>query len=289
MYDFNFFEDQFLQYRKIHNMLNAFHFPVVSQITQMESVVKQMMSSLGVISNYTQLVKGLETLTLSSQIKVTPNWYDKMKSPLLNISSSAVHNQINSIIKAYQLWNVYSDEESEEEIQEDNQVNEKIVTEILQQNTEKNLKENSPIIVLSPVNEKVLRYLAENPQVLYQLHDREFEKVMAEIYCKLGYKVDLTQSTHDGGKDIIIRKPEVLGDFVYYVECKKFSPSRKIGVGIIRNLVGTVNTDRVNGGILATTSFFTRDAKKFIINNKLDFQIQTHDYNKIRDMLNAVI
>ena len=78
---------------------------------------------------------------------------------------------------------------------------------------------------------------------------------MAEIYNKLGYKVECTQSTRDGGKDIIIRKPEILGDFIYYVECKKYAAKRHIGVGIIRNLIGTVDTDRVNGGILATTSF----------------------------------
>lgn len=46
---------------------------------------------------------------------------------------------------------------------------------------------------------------------------------MAEIYSKLGYKVEHTQKTKDGGKDIIIRKPEILGDFIYYVELKKCS------------------------------------------------------------------
>lgn len=112
---------------------------------------------------------------------------------------------------------------------------------------------------------------------------------MAEIYSKLGYKVERTQSTRDGGKDIIIRKPEKLGDFIYYVECKKYAPKRHVGVGIIRNLVGTVNTDRVNGGILATTSYFTSVARKFIIDNNLSYQIQTHDYDMIRNLLDEVV
>ncbi|MCI9127680.1 MAG: restriction endonuclease [Eubacterium sp.] len=81
----------------------------------------------------------------------------------------------------------------------------------------------------------------------------------------MGYKVERTQSTRDGGKDIIIRKPEILGDFIYYVECKKYAAKNHIGVGIIRNLIGTINTDRVNGGVLATTSYFSRDSKKFIV------------------------
>ena len=36
----------------------------------------------------------------------------------------------------------------------------------------------------------------------------------------------------DGGKDIIIRKPEILGDFIYYVGCKKHEAKDPIGVGI---------------------------------------------------------
>ena len=112
---------------------------------------------------------------------------------------------------------------------------------------------------------------------------------MAEIYSKLGYKVERTKPTKDGGKDIIIRKPEILGNFIYYVECKKCAAKRHIGVGMIRNLVGTVDADRVNGGILATTSFFSPDAKKFISENKYGYQIQMHDYNMIRELLDKVI
>ncbi len=181
---------------------------------------------------------------------------------------------------------------SDEEASENEKINNKIVTEIFNPEEETDNvidKKESVIITLSPINENVLKYLSENPQALYQLTDRNFEIVMAEIYCRLGYKVELTKATRDGGKDIIIRKPEILGDFIYYVECKKYAAKRHIGVGIIRNLVGMINTDRVNGGILATTSYFTPDAKKFIADNKYNYQIQMHDYIKIRDMLNQVI
>jgi len=121
------------------------------------------------------------------------------------------------------------------------------------------------------------------------LTDNDFEIVMAEIYSKFGYDVTRTKATRDGGKDLIIRIPEILGDFIYYVECKKYNPKRPIGIGIIRSFVGTVNTDRVNSGILATTSFFTRDAYNFISDNKWNCQIKTHDYNVIKNLLNQVV
>ena len=252
MSDFDDYDKLIDQYQVIQKMLSSPFSPVISKITQMESVVKQLTAPNRAI---TDMIKVLEGGKFNDQISEMLNRYVKMSNLFLEVPLSTVNENISNIVKQYKLCSYLSYEETEEEREETKQVNEKVVTEILQQNAEKNLKEDSPIIVVSPVNEKVLKYLAENPQELYHLQDRDFEKVMAEIYRKLGYKVELTQETRDGGKDIIIRKPEVLGDFVYYVECKKYSASRHIGVGIIRNLVGTVNTDRVNGGIFARREF----------------------------------
>lgn len=206
---------------------------------------------------------------------------------LEGISSSMLY--LTRVFENYRLLYCTNGESNEENI-EDEKANEKIITEIFQPDSEKTLDfEESPIITLSPINDRVLKYLSENPESFYQLTDDDFEVVMAEIYSKLGYDVTRTKATRDGGKNLIIRIPEVLGDFIYYVECKKNNPKRPIGVGIIRNLVGTINTDRVNGGILATTSFFTRDAYKFISDNKWNCQIKTHDYNVIRSLLNQVV
>lgn len=204
-----------------------------------------------------------------------------------NINDS-VYN-LSNILGNYVLLDFSNDEYSEEDTDEE-EINAKIVEEIFKPDQEKHSnKEESAIITLSPVNDRVLKYLSENPQAFYQLTGTEFEIVMTEIYNKLGYKVERTQPTRDGGKDIIIRKPEILGDFIYYVECKKHEAKDPIGVGIIRSFVGTVNTDRVNGGILATTSYFSRDAKKFISENNYSCQIQMHDYNFIRGLLNQVV
>lgn len=192
-------------------------------------------------------------------------------------------------INNYKLLYYSDDNLVGEEINENAEINTKIITEIFKPDDEKNLTEESPIIILSPVNENVLKYLSENPQKFYHLSGTEFEIVMAEIYNRLGYKVELTKKTRDGGKDLIVRKPEILGDFIYYVECKKHAPTRPVGTGIIKNLVGTINADKVNGGILATTSYFSKDAKKFIKEYKYDYQIILQDYNIIRQLLDRVV
>lgn len=238
--------------------------------------------------------------TLITSIHPSIIAYDSIKESLYKIiiPSEEMYSNLDNVIsvlansmKSLTIpnWDLYSDHASDVEFGI-NETNKKVITEIFQPDSEKVIdNEESPIITLSPVNDQVLKYLSEHPESFYQLTDNDFEVVMAEIYSKLGYNVTRTKATRDGGKDLIIRKIEVLGDFVYYVECKKYNPKRPIGVGIIRNLVGTVNTDRVNGGILATTSFFTRDAYDFISHNKWNCQIKTHDYNVIKDLLSQVV
>lgn len=197
--------------------------------------------------------------------------------------------KLEEILSRLTFTSIYPDNISEEEQEEIQEVDSKIISEIYSDTSSQQEDDNTGLITLSPINDKVLKYLSENPEAWYQLTDSDFELAMAEIYNKLGYKVERTQTTRDGGKDIIIRKPEILGDFIYYVECKKYAPKRPIGVGIMRNLVGTINTDRVNGGILATTSYFTKPARDFILNNNLSYQIKTHDYNTIQQLLNTVV
>lgn len=218
--------------------------------------------------------------SVATALSVIMDSYGSLSQNSLSTFADSINNKPLSIV------NLHYEDVSPDKKPEINKTNEKIITEILLPDQKRIIDtEESPIITLSPINDKVLKYLAENPEELYRLTSNDFEMVMAEIYSKLGYDVTRTQATHDGGKDIIIRKKEILGDFIYYVECKKYAPERHIGVGIVRNLVGTVNTDRVNGGILATTSFFTEDARKFILDNKWNCQIKMHDYDVIQELL----
>lgn len=234
----------------------------------------------------------INSKSLTSKIEEFTNIIAKFYEPTLKIhevvkSISEIASAVAYTFKGDDAIN-FSYDGTDEEYNEEVVANTKIIKEIFSPDREGD-EENSAIITLSPVNEHVLKYLSENPQAFYQLTDTDFEIVMAEIYNKLGYEVKRTQATRDGGKDIIIRKPEILGDFIYYVECKKYAPKRHIGVGIVRNLIGTINTDRVNGGILATTSYFSRDAREFILDNHYGYQIQMHDYNIIRELLNKVV
>ncbi len=231
------------------------------------------------IESYKLIAQSIEdSLQAISQLNVYEFWGDSFR-------------YLREIIAGYDLIHYYPDDMSDEETEENEKANSKIISEIFKLERERDQdihKQDSVIIALSPINDAVLKYLSENPQTLYCLTSRKFEEVMAEIYNRLGYKVELTKATKDGGKDIILRKPDILGDFVYYVECKKYSLNNPVGVGIVREFSGVINMDRVNGGIIATTSYFAKDARNLILDHDLSFQIKLHDYDKIKGLLGQV-
>lgn len=67
-----------------------------------------------------------------------------------------------------------------------------------------------------------------NNEKLFQVHQREFEKIIAELLYSKGFNVELTKQTRDNGYDILALKyVDGLSPIEYLVECKKFNPSRK--------------------------------------------------------------
>ncbi len=143
------------------------------------------------------------------------------------------------------------------------------------------------VINVSTVSEEFLKKLADNPSLLYEMSPRGFEELVAELLDRQGYRVELTPASRDGGKDIYIATKDSLGSFLYLVECKRFAPDRPVGVGLIRQLYGTVQAERATAGILATTSFFTKGARDF--QSKVEFQISLQDYLGIQKWVHAAL
>lgn len=129
------------------------------------------------------------------------------------------------------------------------------------------------------INSELISMLALEPNALYSLTSRVFEELVAELFAQQGFAVHTTASTRDGGKDLIVECHTVLGHQAYYVECKRYAPANPVGVGVVRELYGVVQLDRMTGGIIATTSYFTRDALS--LQSKAPYQLALRDKNSI--------
>lgn len=125
-------------------------------------------------------------------------------------------------------------------------------------------KPESKILLVSENSwDYIINKINSDPHLLYDLHPRKFEELIAEMLSREGMEVHLTPSSNDGGRDILAFTDTILGKYLYFVECKRYSQNNPVGVGLVRSLYGTVSADRATAGLLVTTSYFTKGAQKF--------------------------
>jgi len=145
-----------------------------------------------------------------------------------------------------------------------------------------NFAVNQPYIinVFSEINETVKTHLASHPEHLYNLSPRNFEELVAAILKDFGFEVALTQTTRDGGRDIIAYIRNAVCSVLTYVECKKHAPDRRVGVEVVRSLYGVQTMHKANKSLIVTTSFFTKDAIKEA--QHIGDQMELKDYNALK-------
>jgi len=133
------------------------------------------------------------------------------------------------------------------------------------------------------VDQALIEELAVRPELLYGLRPRQFEEMMAELYEREGFEVTLTQQTRDGGVDLYLVRHTSFGKLLTLVDTKRFRADRPVGVGIVRQLYGVVEAERASAGVIATTSYFTKDAHA--LREKMPFRLGLQDYRDLQVML----
>lgn len=138
-------------------------------------------------------------------------------------------------------------------------------------------------ILVTDINTELKQYLNKHPEKLYDLSPRKFEELIASILKDLGFEVELTQATRDGGSDIIAYIRNAVCSYLTLVECKKYAPENKVGVGIIRQVTGVHHLKRATKSLIVTTSYFSPDAIKEA--KAFENQLDLKDYDSVKDWL----
>ena len=133
------------------------------------------------------------------------------------------------------------------------------------------------------ISDVLVAELARRPELMYELSPREFEELVAELYERSGFEVELTRASKDGGVDIYALQRAPFGSFLTIVDCKHHRADRPVQVGLIRQLYGTVMATDASVGVIATTSYFTKGAKAFQAERKHRLGLQ--DFVSLKDML----
>jgi len=104
---------------------------------------------------------------------------------------------------------------------------------------------------------ELVRRIAAHPKELAALEWRDLERLLFEVFSKLGYEAKLTRSAKDGGFDLELKSEGSL----YFVEVKHWSERSKVGLGIVNRFTEIV-VAKGGEGLLLSTSGFTREVAK---------------------------
>ena len=96
----------------------------------------------------------------------------------------------------------------------------------------------------------------------------EFEHVCKRLLENMGFTVETTKTSGDGGIDLIGYNTQPLLSGKYIIQCKRYAGS--VGEPIIRDLYGVATSERANKGILITTGHFTKSAVSFAENKPIE-------------------
>lgn len=90
------------------------------------------------------------------------------------------------------------------------------------------------------------------------IHHNDFEKLVNKLFIFLGYEVEPTKATRDGGYDALIMKNGFI-PVHQLLECKSFQKEKKVNIGQLRSFIQVVEENRVHGGVIVTNTDFTKD------------------------------
>jgi restriction system protein len=136
---------------------------------------------------------------------------------------------------------------------------------------------------VNEVSDALIAELAAKPELLYDLPSRRFEELVAELYRRRGFEATLTPASGDEGVDVYVVSNEDVGRTLWVVQAKRYAAHNKIGAGVVRELLGTVEAKNASAGLIVTTSFFEPGAVR--MEQQFEFRIGLRDYFSLQDML----
>ena len=87
-----------------------------------------------------------------------------------------------------------------------------------------------------------------------KLSGYKFEKELAQIFIKNGFDTEITKKSGDGGVDIVLNP----NGKKIYIQCKAYKSHA--GVAVVRELLGCMELNDVEYGVIACTGGFTTGA-----------------------------
>jgi len=123
-------------------------------------------------------------------------------------------------------------------------------------------KENLSLVgqAISALSSELARLIAKNPRSLDEIEWRDMERVLAEVFKRFGFEVELTRPAKDGGKDVVLRCIVAGQKKKFLVEVKHWRSEQKVGGKLLKNFVNVVASEEADRGLFLSTYGFASNA-----------------------------
>lgn len=117
---------------------------------------------------------------------------------------------------------------------------------------------NSYEVLFKAFNEQLVKIILENPTEIRKIEWREFERLMADLLAEIGFEVELTPPSKDGGKDIILRCSKYQKSYI--VEIKHWASGQKVGKKFLTQFLNVIINEERERGLFISTFGYTKNA-----------------------------
>ena len=114
---------------------------------------------------------------------------------------------------------------------------------------------------------------------LQQIDPYEFEEFVAKVWRNMGYEAEVTQSSQDKGVDVVAEKSEPYNEKIY-IQVKRHDEGNKVGARTVRTCSGLKQKNGVDKVVIATSSYFTSQAKE----EAEDYNLKTINGEKLLEL-----
>ncbi len=129
------------------------------------------------------------------------------------------------------------------------------------------------------VNGALIRHLNRRPLDVHRLSWASFERLAERLLVELGYEVERTPLTKDGGVDLWALQRSDLGDVLFAIDAKKYRPDRLVGPDIVRAIHGVADLSNASMGMIITASSFSKGARS--LEAQFRHRISLKDYQDL--------
>ncbi|CAN7594113.1 restriction endonuclease [Rhizobium sp. LjRoot254] len=133
------------------------------------------------------------------------------------------------------------------------------------------------------IDQRFINYLSRSPEVLKEIHWRQFEGLTAEWFARSGYSIELGPGRNDGGVDVRAWNSDASAGTppALIVQCKR--EKNKVGKVVVKAPWADVHAERAGAGLIVTTNDISPGAANVI--KARAYPITAANYHEVRRWL----